>query len=91
MDHKRDFKPISRLAMAALFFGVLSLVLGLISGAAAIVCGHIARSQIKSNPSLRGSRMALAGLVLGYLTTALGLAILLSLGKPVTPLLQTLR
>ena len=90
VDHKNDKMPISQLAKASLLLGLLSLVLGPFSGVPAIVCGHIARSRIKSNPSLTGSRIAFTGLMLGYIMTILGIAILLSQGKPVTPLFQYL-
>jgi len=33
---------------------------------AAIVCGHMARSEIRRNPGMAGDGMAIAGLVLGY-------------------------
>lgn len=41
-------------------------MLFVLSGAA-IVFGHLARKQIRRNPSLSGSRLALAGLIIGYL------------------------
>jgi O-antigen/teichoic acid export membrane protein len=40
-----------------------------ISSIAAIVCGHIARSQIKRTGE-QGAGMALAGLIIGYLGVA---------------------
>jgi hypothetical protein len=32
-----------------------------------IICGHMARSRVRRNPSLKGSGLATAGLVIGYL------------------------
>jgi len=54
------------LAIASL---VLSLVpCGFLPG---IICGHIARGQIRRNPRLGGSGIALAGIIAGYATMAL--------------------
>ena len=51
---------------------VASLVLGIIgAGVPAIICGHMAQARIRRDPSLEGSGFALAGLILGYVTTAL--------------------
>jgi len=52
---------------------VWSLILGILGiGIPAIVCGHIARSRIQSSGgTMTGSGMALAGLILGYLSLAL--------------------
>jgi hypothetical protein len=44
-----------------------------VSSIAAIVCGHIARSQIKRTGE-QGAGMALAGLILGYLGVAVVVA-----------------
>ena len=33
----------------------------------AIICGHLARKQIRQTPSLSGNRLALFGLILGYI------------------------
>ncbi len=53
----------SGLAIAAL---VLSLLPCLAIGG--IICGHLARGQIRRNPSIRGSGLALAALIIGYLS-----------------------
>lgn len=72
-------KPNSTAAVLSLVFGVLTWlpILPAIGAIAAVICGHIARNQIKaSNGQLGGSGMATAGLILGYLQIALlGLAI----------------
>lgn len=66
-------------------FAVASLVCGIIGGypifsvasIIAIVCGHIAFIKVKKNPNeYTGKKMAIAGLILGYL----GLAIAIILG-----------
>lgn len=59
----------SALAIWSLVLGILSLTcFGLLSGIPAIICGHIARSEIKkSKGRLEGEGMALAGLITGYI------------------------
>lgn len=73
-------RRISAGAVASLVLGILSLFcLGPITGIPAIICGHISRRKIRrSGGALTGSRMALAGLIMGYLTTILVVLGLLS-------------
>ena len=61
----------SRLAIASLVCSLLSLVtcIGWLPG---IICGHLAKSRIRRNPSLKGNGLATAGLVIGYLILVLG-------------------
>ena len=56
----------SGLAIASLVCSLLSLVtcIGWLPG---IICGHMARSRIRRNPSLKGGGVATAGLLIGYL------------------------
>lgn len=66
-------------AVVSLVFGVLAwTVLPVIGAIVAIVCGHIARSEIRRAPpgSLDGDGMAVAGLVLGWLQVGFGLLVL---------------
>ena len=54
---------------------VASMVLGIVwiywvGSVLAIIFGHIALSQIRKNPNLRGRGMAIAGVVLGYVGMA---------------------
>lgn len=58
-------RPTNALAVLALVFGFLFAPLG-------IVFGHIARSQIKRTGE-EGDGLALAGLIIGYVFTGLGL------------------
>jgi hypothetical protein len=71
--------PNSTPAIVSLIFGILAwLPIAPVVGAiVAVICGHIARRQIKAaNGQLGGSGMAMAGLILGYLQLAvLALAI----------------
>lgn len=61
----------STLAIVSLVFGVLTwTVLPVIGALVAVICGHLARSEIRRAPpgsQLEGSGMAQAGLILGYL------------------------
>ena len=72
----RPAAPTSSLAVVSLVFGVLGwCVLPFVGAIVAIICGHMARSEIRSSsPDQRqdGDGMAVAGLVLGYLQLAFG-------------------
>jgi hypothetical protein len=59
----------SGLAVASLVCSGSSLItcVGWLPG---IICGHLARSRIRRNPSLKGRGLATAGLVIGYLILA---------------------
>jgi phosphate/sulfate permease len=71
----RPAAPTSSLAVVSLVFGILSwIVLPFIGAVVAIICGHMARSEIRNAaPDRRpeGDGMAVAGLVLGYAQIAL--------------------
>ncbi|GIH12528.1 DUF4190 domain-containing protein [Rugosimonospora africana] len=51
---------------------ILALIFAFVFAPAGIVLGHFARRQIRLTGE-RGSRLAMAGLVLGYVFTAIGL------------------
>lgn len=74
----------SGLAIASLILGCLGFITLGLTGLAAIICGHIARSKIrKSNGAKTGSGIALAGLITGYFGFSLTfIAILASLAVP---------
>ena len=56
-------------ATASLVLGLLSLVCGLLAGIPAIILGHISLSNIKkSGGRLKGEGIALAGLIMGYIS-----------------------
>ena len=72
----------SGLAVASMVLGILCLILffthvfALLLGLMAIVFGHVSRSSIRrSQGRITGSGMALAGLITGYLGTALAVVI----------------
>lgn len=61
------------IAMVSLVFGILGLAcIGPFGAIPAIICGHIAASRIKASAGvLAGGGIALAGLVLGYVSIGL--------------------
>jgi hypothetical protein len=58
--------PSNGLAGVSLAFGIGQIFLPFFGAIIAIVCGHVARSQIRSTGQ-QGDGMAVAGLILGYL------------------------
>jgi len=75
-SHDTNLKPIastkySVLAVASLSLSCLSVIIGPLGYIPGIISGHAARSECKKNQHLMGSRMALAGLIIGYLGLAL--------------------
>ncbi len=87
--------PPSGLAIASLVCGILSLTfMPIFSALPAVICGHMARSQIKKAPgTVGGSGMALAGLITGYagmFLAVLGIvAILASIALPAFTVART--
>lgn len=74
--------PNSNMAIISLVAGILSWVaLPLIGALVAVICGHIARKEIReSGGRLAGQGLALAGLILGYANLAfmvLGICLLM--------------
>lgn len=61
------------LAIWALVLGILSLYcLGIAAAVPAVICGYIARSQIRSEPNrFEGGGMATAGIIIGMLSIAI--------------------
>jgi hypothetical protein len=79
-------------AVASLVCGILSIsFLPFFASLPAIICGHIARSNVKkSGGTLTGSGMALAGLIMGYFGFVLvGAAIAAVIALPVFASVQT--
>jgi hypothetical protein len=71
-------RPQNGLAVASMILGIISIpamcgyfVGGLFPGILAIIFGHIARGQIRRDQST-GDGMAVAGLVMGYISTIVG-------------------
>ena len=59
------------LAIASLILGILGLCT-FFTGIPAVICGHLALRKVdQSNGLIGGRNLAVAGLVLGYLATAM--------------------
>lgn len=76
--------PTSTMAVASLVLGILGWVFPfLLFSIGAVVCGHIARNEIRnSGGSVGGGGLAMAGLILGYIfisLAALGICGLIAL------------
>jgi hypothetical protein len=74
-------KPKEGLAIASLVLGVLALVppLMFLLGLPAVITGHIAHRLARRSPGQYGGRrMALAGLITGYVGTALAVTIVVA-------------
>lgn len=62
-------RTTSTTAIVSLVFGIVCwVVLPFIGAIVAVVCGHVARGEIRQAPpgSVEGDGMAIAGLILGY-------------------------
>lgn len=65
------FPQTSGLAITSMVLGISSFLCG-ITGIPAVICGHIARGNIKrSHGQQTGAGLALAGLITGYVGTAI--------------------
>ncbi|MDO9542545.1 MAG: DUF4190 domain-containing protein [Kiritimatiellia bacterium] len=71
-------KKTAGIAITSLVFGILGLVcLGPLGAIPAVICGHVAKSRIKASAgSLEGDGLALAGLILGYVSIGLMVVLL---------------
>jgi hypothetical protein len=70
-------RTTNTLAVVSMIFGIASwVVLPFVGAIVAVVCGHLARREIRQAlpGSTEGDGMAVAGLVLGYVHLALALA-----------------
>lgn len=73
MSHQPSYRPgsdTSSLAVVSLVSGIVTwCALPFIGAIVAVICGHLARGEIRRSPidnPLGGDGMAVAGLVLGY-------------------------
>ncbi|HWK77541.1 DUF4190 domain-containing protein [Microbacterium sp.] len=69
-------RPTSGLAVTSLITGIAGIVLSwaflpLLASIAAVITGHMALKQTRTNPALGGRGMAIAGLILGYVGVAI--------------------
>lgn len=86
MSYQPAYRPAARtssLAVVSLVFGILTwCLLPFVGALVAVVCGHLARSEIRRAPPdapQEGDGMAVAGLVLGYVHLLLCVAVVLVL------------
>ncbi len=67
------------LAIVSLVFGVLAwCVLPFVGALVAVICGHLARGEIRRAPvdqRMEGDGMAIAGMVLGYVQLAVSVIV----------------
>lgn len=67
-------RKTSGLAITSLVLGLLGLCCPIFLSLPAIICGHIARGRIKKSAGAEeGGGLALAGLILGYISLVLGI------------------
>jgi hypothetical protein len=81
----RAVAPVAKtngLAIASLACGLAQFAIGPLATIPAIVCGHLARSQIKRTGE-QGAGLALAGLILGWAAVILGI-VFLALGLAIS-------
>ncbi|HZY32247.1 MAG TPA: DUF4190 domain-containing protein [Rhodanobacter sp.] len=83
MSYQPSYRPgtgTSSLAVVSLVFGILAwCVLPFVGAIVAIICGHLARGEIRRSPPdarTEGDGMAVAGLVLGYVQLLLGVLLM---------------
>jgi hypothetical protein len=85
----------SGMAIGALVSGIIGLFFSIIF-LLPIILGHMALSQIRKNPYLKGSGMALAGLILGYvegfiiIIAIVAISVLVALGSHVKSVFSTI-
>lgn len=90
-----DVRPTLGTAIGSLVAGVAALCLawmpplGMALGAVAVVSGLLARRELRRNDAVRGSRLSLAGFLLGSAVLAFGAV--LTLLPPVMALLFLVR
>ena len=80
VDSQEQGSPeTSKLCVAALVLGILSPVCcGILTGIPAIICGHMGMGVAGKEPdNLKGRGMAIAGLVLGYLSILMTISLFL--------------
>jgi len=77
-------QPTDGLSVAAMVLGICGIlgpILGLLSAVLGLVLGIVALGHYRTNPNLKGHGMALTGIVLGAIFTALWLLLLVALGS----------
>lgn len=70
-----SYRPTNVLAWVSLGLAVGAIVVGTLASIAAVICGHIARRQIRETGQ-QGDGLAIWGLVVGYLGIAFSVLII---------------
>lgn len=76
-----QMQPTNGMAIASMVCGLVSLPMmlgcwvGILVGIPAVICGHVALSQMKRMSLQQGRGMAITGLITGYLTIGLTLVV----------------
>ena len=80
-------KKNQTLAVTSMVLGILSLVpFSIVAGIPAVIAGHISRSRIQEAPEqYGGGRLALAGLIMGYVSMAVAAVGLVLLAVSMLP------
>ncbi len=75
--------PTSGLAIASLVLGLASFFGTIFTAVPAVICGHIARGNIKrSGGAISGAGLALAGIIIGYVTIVFFAVVFLAIVIP---------
>jgi len=69
---------MSGLAIASFSLSILSIILWPFGFVPGIICGHLARAELKRNADMGGEGLALAGLIIGYVFAAFTVLALLA-------------
>ena len=74
-------RQTNSLAVVSLVCGILGwTLLPFLGSLVAIICGHMARSEIRRSPQTQeGDGLAVAGLVMGYLVVAMSVLTMLAI------------
>lgn len=71
--------PTDGLAITSLVCGILGITMcGIVTGIVAVICGHMSLKKINTSPTpFAGKGMAIAGLVMGYLSILISALVIL--------------
>ena len=91
VEHRLTSPKTNALAVVSLVVSLLGVILTwfipIITQIAAIICGHIARSQVKrSQGNQTGSGMALAGLIISYIVLVFVVIVIFLVGVTLSEL-----
>jgi hypothetical protein len=70
---------LNGLALASMIISLVPFLLPLICAIVAVVLGHVAQSQLRKNPTMRGKGFAITGVTLGWFEIAVYLLVLVSM------------